>query len=88
MTKNTFSLRRKHLSVTDPVKIEFLYSIWQQRNKMTFLGNIVYLRPRSVIYGPSVKGKGCKWHYQGANKKYCWEKLFYYHYYWSIYKAK
>ena len=50
-------------------------------NKMTFWGNIVYLRPRSIICGPSAKRKGRKWHYKGKNKQYAQEKSFYYHYY-------
>ena len=48
---------------------------------MTFWGSIVYLRPRSVIGGPSAKRKGRKWHFKGANKQYSRKKSFYYHYY-------
>ena len=33
---------------------------------MTFWGNIVYLRPRSVICGPSPKREGRKWQYTRA----------------------
>ena len=48
---------------------------------MSFWGNIVYLRQRSVICSPSAECKGCKWHYKGANKQYSRKKSFYYHYY-------
>ena len=40
-------------------------------NDMTFFGNIVYLRPWSVI----CKRSGRKWHYTGANKQYFWKKV-------------
>ena len=46
-----------------------------------FFGNIVYLRPRSVICGPSAKREGRKWHYKGANKQYSRKKSSHYHYY-------
>ena len=48
---------------------------------MTFWGNIVYLRPLSVICGTSAKRKGRKCHYKGANKQYSRKKSFNYHYY-------
>ena len=37
-------------------------------NDMTFFGNIVSLRLRSVISGPNASRSGRKWHYKDANK--------------------
>ena len=47
---------------------------------MTFFGNIFYLRPRSVIYGPSAARGARSQGRKGANKQYSRKKSFYYHY--------
>ena len=44
---------------------------------MTFFGNIVYLRPRSVICGLRASRSGRKLHYAGANKQYSLKKSCY-----------
>ena len=44
---------------------------------MTFFGNIVYLCPCSVIWGPRASRSGRKWHYAGANKQYSLKKSCY-----------
>ena len=44
---------------------------------MTFFGNIVYLRPCSVICSPRASRSGRKWHYAGANKQYSLKKSCY-----------
>ena len=46
-------------------------------NKMTFLGNIVYLRPYSAICGHCASRLGRNWHYVGANKQIYLKKSFY-----------
>ena len=46
-------------------------------NDMNFFGNIVCLRPCSVICGPRTSRSGRKWHYAGANKQYSLKKSCY-----------